>query len=94
MAGLVLFGSIVAYSCYVWLLQVAPMELVGTYAYANPVIAVLLGALFLSEAITLWVVVAGAAIVASVALIVRAQSRPLAVVHALEREEEGDTLAA
>jgi drug/metabolite transporter (DMT)-like permease len=94
LAGLVVFGSIVAYSSYVWLLQVAPTELVGTYAYVNPVIAVLLGAAFLSEAITLWVVVAGAAIVASVALIVRAQSRPSAVVHALEREGEGATLAA
>lgn len=94
LAGLTVFGSIVAYSCYVWLLQVAPTELVGTYAYVNPVIAVLLGAMFLSETITLWVLVAGAAIVASVALIVRAQSRPQAVVRELELEEEGATLAA
>ena len=94
LAGLVLFGSIVAYSCYVWLLQVAPIEFVSTYAYVNPVIAVVLGSVFLSEAITAWVLVAGAAIVASVALIVRAQSRPQAVVHTLEREEEGATLAA
>jgi drug/metabolite transporter (DMT)-like permease len=94
LGGLVLFGSIVAYSCYVWLLHVAPMELVGTYAYVNPVIAVLLGAAFLSESITLWVLVSGAAIVASVALIVRAQSRPEAVVRELDLDEDGATLAA
>jgi hypothetical protein len=48
----------------------------------------------LSEAITAWVLVAGAAIVASVALIVRAQSRPEPVVRELELEEEAATLAA
>jgi drug/metabolite transporter (DMT)-like permease len=91
LGGLVLLGSIVAYSCYVWLLTVAPTELVSTYAYVNPVIAVLLGAVFLSEAITPWVLVAGVAIVASVALIVRAQT---ARVTPLEAEEEGARLAA
>ena len=55
LAFLVVFGSIVAYSSYVWLLQVAPTELVGTYAYVNPVIAVLLGAAVPGEAITAWV---------------------------------------
>ena len=88
---LILFGSIVAYSSYVWLLQVAPTELVGTYAYVNPVIAVVLGAAVLDEAITPWVLLAGAAIVVSVALIVRAQSRPAAEP---EFEEDGATLAA
>jgi len=91
LAFLIAFGSIVAYSCYVWLLQVAPTELVGTYAYVNPVIAVLLGAVFLEESITAWVLLAGAAIVASVVLIVRAQSRPAAR-PALE--EDAATLAA
>ena len=98
LAFLVVFGSIVAYSSYVWLLKVAPTELVGTYAYVNPVIAVLLGAVFLNEAITAWVLVAGAAIVVSVALIVRAQTAPKAAPEAesepSELEEEGATLAA
>ncbi|HJV29040.1 MAG TPA: EamA family transporter, partial [Gaiellaceae bacterium] len=91
LAGLIVFGSVVAYSCYVWLLTVAPTELVSTYAYVNPVIAVLLGSLFLEEVITAWVLLAGAAIVASVVLIVRAQSAPPA-----ERvvEEDAATLAA
>ena len=91
LAALVLFGSIVAYSCYVWLLTVAPTELVSTYAYVNPVIAVLLGAVFLNEAITAWVLLAGAAIVTSVVLIVRAQSAPAAEPVA---EEDAATLAA
>ena len=92
---LVVFGSIVAYSSYVWLLTVAPTELVGTYAYVNPVIAVALGALFLGEAITAWVLLAGAAIVASVVLIVRAQtSRETALQAVEERQQEGATLAA
>jgi drug/metabolite transporter (DMT)-like permease len=91
LAALILLGSIVAYSCYVWLLTVAPTELVSTYAYVNPVIAVLLGTVFLGEAITMWVLVAGVAIVASVALIVRAQTAPPTVVEA---EEDGATLAA
>jgi drug/metabolite transporter (DMT)-like permease len=95
LAFLVLFGSIIAYSSYVWLLQVAPTELVGTYAYVNPVIAVALGALFLNEAITPWVLLAGAAIVASVVLIVRAQTVRQPALKAVEEpEEEGATLAA
>lgn len=94
LSALVVFGSIVAYSCYVWLLTVAPTDLVGTYAYVNPVIAVLLGAAFLGEAVTLWVLLAGAAIVVSVALIVRAQRAPPAPVARLERAEDGATLAA
>jgi drug/metabolite transporter (DMT)-like permease len=94
LAGLILLGSIVAYSCYVWLLTVAPVELVGTYAYVNPVIAVVLGALFLGEAITAWVLLAGAAIVASVVLIVRAQTAKPALAQREELEEEAATLAA
>jgi drug/metabolite transporter (DMT)-like permease len=95
LAFLVIFGSIVAYSSYVWLLTVAPTELVGTYAYVNPVIAVGLGALFLGEVITSWVLLAGVAIVASVVLIVRAQSARNTRLEAVEEpEEEGATLAA
>jgi len=94
LSGLIVFGSIVAYSCYVWLLTVAPTELVGTYAYVNPVIAVVLGALFLGEAITFWVLLAGVAIVASVVLIVRAQTAKKPPEFERELEEEAATLAA
>jgi drug/metabolite transporter (DMT)-like permease len=93
-AFLIVFGSLIAYSCYVWLLKVAPTELVGTYAYVNPVIAVLLGAVFLGEQITIWMLVAGAAIVLSVVTIVRAQSKPIREPARLEPREGGATLAA
>jgi drug/metabolite transporter (DMT)-like permease len=76
LAYLVVFGSILAFSCYIWLLKAAPTSLVSTYAYVNPVVAVALGAVFLSEPITARTIVAGLAIVAAVALIVTARSRP------------------
>ena len=94
LAFLVVFGSIVAYSSYVWLLTVAPTELVGTYAYVNPVIAVALGAVFLGEAITAWVLLAGAAIVASVVLIVRAQSAGKPVLNAVEDDRDARSRVA
>ena len=46
---LIVIGSLVGYTAYVWLLRVAPISLVSTYAFVNPVIAVLLGALVLGE---------------------------------------------
>jgi drug/metabolite transporter (DMT)-like permease len=69
-AYLIVFGSFVALSAYVWLLRVQPTERVATYAYVNPVVAVLLGALVLGEPLTPRVIVASAIIVASVGLIV------------------------
>lgn len=51
-AYLVFFGSIAAYSAYVWLLQVRPATQVSTYAYVNPVIAVILGVVFIHENIS------------------------------------------
>ena len=73
LAYLVVFGSIVAYSAYVWLLQNAPISLVSTYAYVNPVVAVFLGALILSEPVTGAIIAGGAIVVVGVALVVRAE---------------------
>jgi drug/metabolite transporter (DMT)-like permease len=70
MAYLVVFGSLVAFTAYSWLLQHAPVSLVSTYAYVNPVVAVALGALILAEPITPSIVVGAAIIVAAVAFIV------------------------
>ena len=67
---LVLVGSVVAFSAYVWLLANAPIGLVATYAYVNPVVAVFLGWLILSEPVTSAVVVGGLVIVAAVALVI------------------------
>ncbi|MGO4257632.1 EamA family transporter [Marmoricola sp. RAF53] len=69
-AYLVVFGSMIAFSAYVWLLGNAPISLVATYAYVNPVVAVVLGALILDEPITHAVLVGGAVIVASVAIVI------------------------
>jgi drug/metabolite transporter (DMT)-like permease len=79
LAYLVVAGSLVAYTAYMWLLRAAPTSLVGTYAYVNPVVAVLLGTLVLGEALTWRTFVGGGIILASVALIVRApRPRPAA----------------
>ncbi len=74
-AYLVVFGSIVAFSAYGWLLRVAPTSLVATYAFVNPVVAVLLGWLLLGESLALRTLVAGAVIVVGVALIVTGTAR-------------------
>jgi drug/metabolite transporter (DMT)-like permease len=71
---LVLIGSLVAFTAYVWLLQNAPISKVATYAYVNPVIAIALGALVLSEDVTLTILAGAAIIVGSVAAIVRQES--------------------
>ena len=72
---LIVFGSLVAFSAYVWLLKVAPITLVGTYAYVNPVVAVFLGWALLSEPITSMTLVAAGVIVVAVAIVVTARSR-------------------
>jgi drug/metabolite transporter (DMT)-like permease len=75
-AYLVVAGSLLAFTAYVWLLQHAPISKVATYAYVNPVIAIFLGWLILSEQITTVIVIGASLIVASVATIVRIESRP------------------
>jgi drug/metabolite transporter (DMT)-like permease len=75
LAYLVTFGSLLAYTAYAWLLQNAPVSKVSTYAYVNPVIAVFLGWLFLSEPITATTLIGAGIIVASVALVLRVESR-------------------
>jgi drug/metabolite transporter (DMT)-like permease len=72
---LIVFGSLVGFSAYVWLLRSAPLSLVSTYAYVNPVVAVILGGIFLGEAINARLVIAGGIIILAVALIVVARSR-------------------
>ena len=67
---LVLAGSLLGFSAYAWLIRNARTSLVSTYAYVNPVVAVLLGAAFASEPITARTLVAGAIILTGVALIV------------------------
>lgn len=78
---LILFGSIAAYSAYVWLLKVQPSTKVSTYAYVNPVIAVLLGIFFAKESISSIQIIGLIVILGSVVLInldkYRKASKPL-----------------
>jgi len=71
---LVIFGSIIAYSAYLWLVQNAPVSLTATYAYVNPVIAVALGAVFLDEVITASYAIGGLIIVLGVLVVVSGES--------------------
>ena len=68
---LIVVGSFVGFTTYVWLLRVAPISLVSTYAYVNPIVAVALGWLILDESITAQMAIAGAAVLVSVAVILR-----------------------
>ena len=74
-AYLTVIGSILAFTVYGWMLRVAPLPLVATYAYVNPVVAVILGWLVLGEAIEPRTVLAGGVIIFAVALIVTARGR-------------------
>jgi drug/metabolite transporter (DMT)-like permease len=71
---LIVFGSLAAFTAYAWLLRAAPTSLVATYAYVNPVVAVVLGWSIAGEPITPRMLVAGAIIVVAVVLI--ASGRP------------------
>lgn len=73
---LITFGALVGFTAYIWLLRVVNPVLVSTYAYVNPVVAVFLGWLILSEPVTAKTLAAAAIIIAGVALITTAQSRP------------------
>lgn len=68
---LVFVGSVVGYTAYTWLLTHAPLATASTYAYVNPIVAILLGVLFRNEHLTVQVVIGAAVIVASVAVVVR-----------------------
>lgn len=73
---LVVFGSWVAFTAYVWALQNIPVSKVATYAYVNPVIAIALGWLILDETMTPTMLGAAAIIIASVAMIIRRETGP------------------
>ncbi len=73
---LIFFGSLVGFTSYIWLLKNAPISLVATYAYVNPIVAVILGSLLAAEDLTPRIGIAAAIIIGSVVLInVSRQSR-------------------
>jgi drug/metabolite transporter (DMT)-like permease len=95
---LIMFGSIVAYTAYTWLLRKAAPALVSTYAYVNPLVAVLLGWAFAGETVTVWTLISSAIIVCSVVLITLPKRHVVAAAPALPQAERptapGEPLAA
>jgi len=71
LAYLIVFGSLVGFTAYSWLLRVAPAARVGTHAYINPLVAVALGWGMAGEPVTAATGVAAAAIAASVAMVLK-----------------------
>ena len=86
LAYLIVFGSVVAYSAYMWLLEHRSPTLIATHTYVNPVVAVLLGWAFASEVMSLRTLVAGALIILAIMFIGRGTSS--------ERAEEPSALPA
>lgn len=72
---LIVFGSLGAFTAYVWLLGNAPVSQVATYAYVNPAVAVLLGAVILNEPLNLTVIAGGLIILVAVVVVVAEEGR-------------------
>jgi drug/metabolite transporter (DMT)-like permease len=71
---LLFVGAILGFGIYIWLVKVAPLPLLSTYAYVNPVVAVALGHFILGEQVTLRTMLGGGVIVLGVALVVASRS--------------------
>jgi drug/metabolite transporter (DMT)-like permease len=80
---LVTIGSVVGYTAYVWLLASAPLSTVSTYAYVNPVVAIILGVIFRGEHLTGRIAIGAAIVVSAVAVVVRREA------PAVTQPEEG-----
>jgi drug/metabolite transporter (DMT)-like permease len=89
-AYLVIIGAVVGFTAYIWLLRHCNPAKVATYAYVNPIVAVVLGALFAGETLTARAMVAAGLIIGSVALVITVQqskSKPVPVDAALARAD-------
>jgi drug/metabolite transporter (DMT)-like permease len=75
LAYLILFGSVIAFTAYNWLLEHYSPTLVATHTYINPIVAVLLGWLLAGEHVTLNVLMAGAMVIGAVVLVDRGTAR-------------------
>ncbi len=76
---LIVFGSLLGFSTYTWLLRVAPPARVATYAYVNPVVAMFLGWALAGERLTLRTLAAAAVIIAAVVLVISSRHKPSAL---------------
>jgi drug/metabolite transporter (DMT)-like permease len=75
LAYLIVFGSVIAYTAYTWLLQHASVSRVATYAFVNPVVAIILGTVLLNEEINATMVIGAAMIVVAVAVVIRTEAQ-------------------
>jgi drug/metabolite transporter (DMT)-like permease len=80
LAYLITLGSLVGFVSYGWLLQNAPISLVATYAYVNPLVAVFLGAWLANEILNARILIAALVIIGSVLLINRSKSSQVTVI--------------
>jgi drug/metabolite transporter (DMT)-like permease len=71
---LLFIGAILGFGVFIWLVKVAPLPLVATYAYINPVVAVVLGHFLLGEQVTVRTILGGGVVIVGVGLIVASQS--------------------
>ncbi len=78
LAYLIVFGALIAFTAYIWLLKNTTLARASTYAYVNPIVAVLLGWLLVSEPMNSRVVAAAAVIVAGAVIVVRSHTAPVA----------------
>jgi len=85
---LIVFGSIVAYTTYIWLLKHAEPSLVSTYAFVNPIVAVYLGWMFADEQLTAQSWIAAAMIIAAVAFITIFRKKITSQSQPIRKEEE------
>jgi drug/metabolite transporter (DMT)-like permease len=90
---LITFGSVVAFTAYMWLLQQCPPALVATHTYANPVVAVILGWLLAREPLTMRIVLASVAILGAIVLIRRGEQAMLATDPQVAARVEDDDAA-
>jgi drug/metabolite transporter (DMT)-like permease len=83
---LVVFGSVVAFTAYVWLMRTTTASVVGTHAYVNPIVAVALGAVLGGERVTLMTIVSAITIVGGVILVL-VDRRAAAPIPPVAKEE-------
>ncbi|MDQ1679657.1 MAG: hypothetical protein QOI42_516, partial [Frankiaceae bacterium] len=93
-AYLLVAGSLLAFTAYIWLLQNAPLSLVSTYAYVNPAVAVMLGAAVLNERLTPGIALGALVVVASVAIVVSTESRSRTIRRVLRPRAAGEDACA
>ncbi|SHJ67952.1 Permease of the drug/metabolite transporter (DMT) superfamily [Geosporobacter subterraneus DSM 17957] len=87
MLYLIFFGSVIAYSCYIYVLQKWPASRAGTYAYVNPVVAILLGAVVLGESVSPSILLSAVVILGSVFIVQTSKTADLGIKTAPQKQK-------